>query len=334
MDGGELSEIPAEKLPYEDNIHEVLEKDLSLVSDEVLIVGSHVSTEFGTEADIIGIESNGDLVIIELKRDKTPAEVMAQALGYAAWVSRVDYETITDIAIKHYGDEANFLSAFNKKFGLDGFPDTINSAQRIIIVAGALDPNTENIIRYLSEQYGLPVNAVLFEYFKDGKGEFLSKTTVIEEETARIQAVSKKRAKYVPLTKEQLEEWADNLGIRGVYDKALSLAEAVFTWSRPIKYGISFDLQVQEDGGHYRRSILGFYLNESSAEKGLYVLAYHNRVKEYFDFDVNQWILDFNGEVVSSYGPDCPPDMITGYGFFLREDEDIRNFFLPLAKEN
>ncbi len=329
MDTGELKEVPAEKLPYEDKIHDALEKGLSLISDDLLILGSHVATDFGTEVDILGIEANGDIVIIELKRDKTPSEIMSQALGYAAWASGIDYEMTLDIAKGHYGSEDSFREEFSKKFDGNDIPDTVNSAHKIILVAGSLDSNTENIIKYLSEQYGVPINAVLFEYFKDDQGEFLSKTTVIEEETAKLQTISRKRSRYVPLTIEQVADWANNIGITEIYNKAFEFAHNAFTWPRPLKQGVSFDLRVEEESRSCRRTVLSFYLNESSADKGLYVFVYEEPISKYFDFDVGEWVARFNGSKVAPYGTSYP-----GYEFYLKEDNQLLNFFTPFLQSD
>ena len=64
--------------------------------------------------DLLGIDSEGNLVIVELKRDKAPREVVAQLLEYAAWANELvrrnseiaeDYfETIGEFKGKHFHD--------------------------------------------------------------------------------------------------------------------------------------------------------------------------------------------------------------------------------------
>ena len=51
------------------------------------MIGREVETDFGGSIDILCIDAEGDLVIVELKRDRTPREVTAQALDYASWVT-------------------------------------------------------------------------------------------------------------------------------------------------------------------------------------------------------------------------------------------------------
>jgi hypothetical protein len=47
-----------------------------------------------------------------------------------------------------------------------------------------MDPATERIIGYLADNYGVPINAIFFQYFKDGESEFLTRTWLIDPKDA------------------------------------------------------------------------------------------------------------------------------------------------------
>jgi len=55
-----------------------------LLSDEWMLIGRQEDTGFGGRIDLLAIAPDGTLVLIELKRDRTPREVVAQALDYAS----------------------------------------------------------------------------------------------------------------------------------------------------------------------------------------------------------------------------------------------------------
>ena len=69
----------------------------SLLSDEWLLIGRQEDTGFGGRIDLLAVAPDGALVLIEIKRDRTPREVVAQALDYASWVQSLQATDIADI---------------------------------------------------------------------------------------------------------------------------------------------------------------------------------------------------------------------------------------------
>ena len=68
-----------------------------LLSDEWMLVGRQEDTGFGGRVDLLAIAPDASLVLIELKRDRTPREVVAQAIDYAGWVEKLKPEDIAAI---------------------------------------------------------------------------------------------------------------------------------------------------------------------------------------------------------------------------------------------
>jgi hypothetical protein len=50
----------------------------------------------------------------------------------------------------------------------------------MVIVATDLHPESERVVLYLQKNYGVPVNAVFFSFFKDGDFEYLSRSWLVE----------------------------------------------------------------------------------------------------------------------------------------------------------
>ena len=57
--------------------------------------------------DLLGVDSEGNLVIVEFKRGKTPRSVVAQLLEYAAWANGLSAEQIHEIADAYFENETN-----------------------------------------------------------------------------------------------------------------------------------------------------------------------------------------------------------------------------------
>lgn len=83
------------------------------------------------------MDTDGALVLIELKRDRTPREVVAQAIDYACWVEGLGADDIAAIYARFA--PARYLTAnFQARFGQPLDEETLNDSHQIVIVATLL----------------------------------------------------------------------------------------------------------------------------------------------------------------------------------------------------
>ena len=83
----------------ESRLQQVIADDLSIVDPSLLVIGREVATSYGGRIDILAVDAVGNLVVIELKRDRTPRDVVAQALDYGSWVRNITTEEIANISL-------------------------------------------------------------------------------------------------------------------------------------------------------------------------------------------------------------------------------------------
>lgn len=89
----------------------------------LLVIGRQVRTPHGKFIDLLAMDAEGNLRVLENKRDKTPRDVVAQVLDYGSWVSTLDRETIIELANEHLRD-VEFEAAFEEVFGISA-PDEL-----------------------------------------------------------------------------------------------------------------------------------------------------------------------------------------------------------------
>ncbi len=220
-DGAPQRLVPG-AIALEKNLEDWIDKDVAIVADDVLVIGRQIRTSWGTVLDLLGIDESGNLVIVELKRDQTLRETVAQAIEYAAWASRLGHSEVMQIAGGRYGSEVVFRETFEKEFGAS-VPDTVNSLQRILVVAPAIDDTTAFIIEYLSETYRIPINAVSFDIFGEPGSQLLVRHFVIEETTATPQPAGTKTRQTV--TWDDVLARARDLGIEEVVQPFQGLSD-------------------------------------------------------------------------------------------------------------
>lgn len=80
VQGQDLQEIKREALNNEQRLENWVVKDPSILGIDVLLIGRQVITVNGGRIDLLAIDHEANLVLVELKRDKTPREIVAQAL--------------------------------------------------------------------------------------------------------------------------------------------------------------------------------------------------------------------------------------------------------------
>lgn len=151
--------------------------DPSVLGLDILVLGRQHVTEHGTRLDLLGLDAEGDLHIVELKRDRTPRDAVAQLLDYGAWARGVSRDELATI-YRAYADqelEAGFAERFDGQL-----PEVLGVRHHMVLVASELDASSERIVTYLASEWGLPVNVVFFRFFRDGDREYLARTWLME----------------------------------------------------------------------------------------------------------------------------------------------------------
>jgi hypothetical protein len=190
------------------DLEEWLASDPSIIRPGLKIIGRQVITGSGP-LDLLAVDELGNLVVIELKRDKLPREALTQAIDYASAVASWGIDKIREICAKYTGDSFEDVLS-------EAFPDmdlenlTINQTQRIILVGFAVEPALERMIEWLSGAYGVGINAVSLKYMRTSAGnEVLTRTAVISEQAEVARVKTKKFT--IPMSDEPGEYDEDEL---------------------------------------------------------------------------------------------------------------------------
>lgn len=174
VDGESVEQVPPSGISSEERLEDILEQRIEILGlGDLFQIGRQVITDFGKRIDILAIDAQGDLYVIELKKDRTPREVVAQALEYGFWVEDLSFESIRELYAKHHDGE-DFDSAFTSHFEAE-IPEAVNTTHQLLVVATGMDVSTEQIVDYV-RGYGVPINVLFFEYLHDGNREYLARS--------------------------------------------------------------------------------------------------------------------------------------------------------------
>lgn len=182
------------RLPSEQLLEDMLVKAPEILSPDWMLIGRQEITPFGGRVDLLAIAPDGSLVVVEIKRDRTPREVVAQALDYASWVDQLEPEHLAQI-YQRFSGGGNLNAAFQARFGAELDEESLNSSHQIVLVASELDAATERIISYLSDR-DIAINVVFFQVFEHAGELLLSRAWLIDpSETQANVATAPKNAK-------------------------------------------------------------------------------------------------------------------------------------------
>lgn len=197
----------------EKELEDLINGKIDFLSDDWLVIGRQVRTQHGGLIDLLCLNSKGNPVVVELKRNMTPREVTAQALDYASWAKSLNAESIAKVYHEH-SPEKSLNEAFKLRFGLELSEDNDDKDIQIVIVGTEMDGSTERIISFLQE-YGIDINVLFFNLFEHDGKRLLSRAWMFEPDqiskTSESSKVPWNGEYYFSYGDEEQRSWEDAL---------------------------------------------------------------------------------------------------------------------------
>lgn len=156
----------------ENDIEEILRNSIDMICDEeesMLIVGRQVRNEKNGRSDLTAVDNNGNIVLIEIKRDRKDIEHRREAFEFQAIRYAASYATIekTDDLVKkvyapyiekyrsefELGELTSFelgIRKLNEFLQINDAQKNFNEKQRIILAASDFDEQTLSAVAWLN----------------------------------------------------------------------------------------------------------------------------------------------------------------------------------------
>jgi len=288
-----------------------------IIAADIMIIGRQVMTKSGP-IDLLAVDRSGNTVIVELKRAELPRETLAQAIDYASDVAEWTVERLSEICVDY--TKKPFEEAFSEAFPEADMENlNINSTQRIVLVGFSIEASLERMIEWLSDSYGVNLNAVVLSYVKTNTGEeLLNKTSVISEEMEQERRRRQKKFEIpmsddpgthtVQVLKQHLLDYLSrdkvtNRRMRDILFPAL-IKTAILTHDQLKKAFVDFDPKYDESKvGHYLTLVssqLGMTKNDFLRQVVAYQYPRHPWEKD--NFSIREQYRDLVKEVLTELG--------------------------------
>ncbi len=182
-----------------EDLQRFLREQIEVLASGILVIAE----EFGEwedsrrRIDLLGIDKDGNLVVIEIKRTEDGGHMELQAIRYAAMVSTLTFERVVEIYqefLRKHGKVVDAREAILDFLGLEE-PDEDEFAQdvRIILASAEFSKEVTSSVLWLNAK-GLDIRCVRLTPYNDGGKTFLDIQTVIplpEAEEFQIQVREK-----------------------------------------------------------------------------------------------------------------------------------------------
>ena len=195
---------------------------------------------------LLGVDRQGNVVVIELKRDRTPRDTIAQSLEYASFIARFDTDDLEAILRSYLNDPSLNLADYHRAFFKLNEAEAVafNKDQRIVLIGQSITSGVRQTASFLLSK-GVRVTCVEFTYFKaDGKGDrILSQETVVGNEFD----------KFSPSSSGSMPIVTEDSFLASLDDNGRTLFFPLLEWAKgkslPIHWGskgLSLNVEVNE----------------------------------------------------------------------------------------
>ncbi|MGV9007298.1 MAG: endonuclease NucS domain-containing protein [Brevundimonas sp.] len=213
------------RLPSERALEDMIVAAPRILSDEWMLIGRQERTTSGGFIDLLAVAPDGALVLIELKRDRTPREVVAQAIDYAVWVEELETQDI-DAIYRRFASGRDLAADFQSRFGQPLDEETLNDSHQIVIVAASLDDSSERIVAYLNKR-DIAINVLCFQVFDHGDQQLLSRSWLLDPVHTQVSATAAPKARGA----RESEPW------NGEFYASFGIGDQRRSWDEARRYG-------------------------------------------------------------------------------------------------
>ena len=238
----------AEGLQERADLQRLLRAQPEVLEEGLFIVAEEFSNwqDSGRSIDLLALDSEGRLVVIELKRTQTGDHSDLQAIRYAAMVSNMTLEQIVEahrayLARRGINEDAR-VQILNHLGVTDEAAVEIHTERpRILLASAGYSKELTATVLWLRDNYGVDISCVKLQLYRDGNGSLLDTSQVIplpnaEDYQVRIR---EKQEEVIHQRADARRSVPGSVAFRDSIDKARETAKQelkrLFQWAEELE---------------------------------------------------------------------------------------------------
>ncbi len=234
----------AERAGTEALLEDILVRNPAMLMPGLELVGRQLQTANGP-LDLLGIDSEGRLVLFELKRGTLRREAVAQAVDYASWLDSLDDAELHRLIGENSGRRGvPQIGNFEEWYGDNDNWESLELLRpvKIVLVGLGADEAVRRMAEWLVEK-GAPIELLTFFGYRSGERMLLARQVESSDEARkpeRRERASGLRAARRAQRLEALNVKADEYGMRGWWQDAAAIVRYNSNPSYRKNSGITF----------------------------------------------------------------------------------------------
>ncbi len=284
----------AERTGTEAVLEDILVRKPAMLMPGLELVGRQTPTANGY-LDLLGVDSDGRLVVFELKREKLRREAVAQAVDYASWLDSLDDTELHRLI----GDNSGRggipeIGNFEEWYDSNDNWDSLESLRpvRIVLVGLGADEPAQRMAGWLAGK-GVEIDLLTFMGYRHGDRMLLARRLDHNDE----HKPPRRREEKDKIRLEAINRKLDEYGMRDLWRDAVAALELNSRPSYKANLGITF----------YRRNARTLSRGERQAASHKIEIADPGEIRVIFFPAAVELCLDEFQELKDEIPFDCRP---------------------------
>lgn len=247
----ERTTFEKEKLYEVKDMQRLLSNSIEIIDPDLLVIKTEFSDweDSRRSIDILCVDSDANLVVVELKRTQDGGHMELQSIRYAAMIANMTFEKTVKTFEKYLTKTNSILNAEEELLRFlgweEGHEDKFNKDVKIILVSADFSKELTTSILWLNEKEGVDIRCVRIKPQKDGSQLYFDIQQIIPlPETAEYQVKLKEKAIEERAVRREKER-AKSIIKRLFEDGKLKVGDKVIL-KPAVEQGISKDLVTAE----------------------------------------------------------------------------------------
>lgn len=259
MDGAQATPVSeTNMMESEGRLEEALVNNPDMLMPELTLVGRQTDTE-GGPLDLLGVDSDGRLVLFELKRGRLSRDAVAQIIDYASALNAMGVDRLAaHIAERSGSGGIEKIDDFEEWHAENSDADSLDALLplRIFLVGLGVDDTTERMVNFLAG-IGMDISLLTFQGFvQDGKMMLARQMRVAADNDAVSNQPQPRKQRYVSVAerRERLYKRAEENNLIDVFNEAREMFRREFNNPNESPGTWGFSMSLRLSGNRSRRS--------------------------------------------------------------------------------